>query len=497
MDKYLRLFPIQKTKKSDLQEMLYIQRKEFYGSFFRVSVWFPILMALGLGVILARFIVSQNLLFGLALALAVPSAVLFINRPFWAVLIWLVLLPFVMNDPSSAGRYILWFLHRALIPSTLALMIFSNAFVKKQKVPVRLGWAEYSLLIFCGLLFFNIIVFSETQTQQLIQAYDEVIIPICMYVLIRVLSPSEKEIKLLFGIALFIVITQSTIGIMSQFVPQILPSRWSEFAGARTVGTLENPAVYTSVLMFGALLIIHFVIHTESRRLKFALLVIFSLAIYSIFLSFSRGSWLGAVIVLFILTVTYSRIMVRLMMILGIVVLILGSTVLSTQLVRSYERMTSDEAFSSAESRITANDASIRMIISKPFLGWGYGNYDEIKKTFVRRVGNVPIHDATSHNSYLTVGAELGLVTLVLYMFPLIWWLIQSKKIWGQLPESGIWSKSFLLLMWLAILNFLVVTNFMDMFRYFPFGTTLWWLILGLIASFVTSIQKDEEYHYA
>jgi hypothetical protein len=35
------------------------------------------------------------------------------------------------------------------------------------------------------------------------------------------------------------------------------------------------------------------------------------------------------------------------------------------------------------------------------------------------------------------------------------------------------------------MLHMFVVTNFMDMIRYYPLGTTMWWLALGLIANIV------------
>jgi O-antigen ligase len=125
------------------------------------------------------------------------------------------------------------------------------------------------------------------------------------------------------------------------------------------------------------------------------------------------------------------------------------------------------------------------MIVLRPFLGWGYGNYDSAKQPFLRRVGGVQIYETTSHNTYLTVAAELGLIVLLLYLFPTVWWLFRSAKVRRQLPRAGLLSLPVLLLLWLVMGHMFVVTNLMDMIRYYPFGTTLWWLVLGLIANIV------------
>jgi O-antigen ligase len=135
---------------------------------------------------------------------------------------------------------------------------------------------------------------------------------------------------------------------------------------------------------------------------------------------------------------------------------------------------------------MTALDASISMTMARPVLGWGYGNFDEAKKPFVRRVAGVQIYEATSHNTYLTISAELGLIGLLLYLFPMGYWLVQSLRNRRKLSREDFFEWRLVAVLWLAMLHMVVVVSFMDMIRYYHFGTTIWWLLLGLIASVVS-----------
>jgi hypothetical protein len=82
---------------------------------------------------------------------------------------------------------------------------------------------------------------------------------------------------------------------------------------------------------------------------------------------------------------------------------------------------------------------------------------------------------------------EMGLIAFFLYIFPVVWLLILSLKVWRKLPQTGFWSWRLLAMLWLLVLHQFIVSSFMDMISSHLFGTTLWWMTLGLIASMVYS----------
>jgi O-antigen ligase len=133
------------------------------------------------------------------------------------------------------------------------------------------------------------------------------------------------------------------------------------------------------------------------------------------------------------------------------------------------------------------------MIKEKPLMGWGFRNYDRFDRRFQTRVGNIAVlNDGTSHNTYLTIMAEQGLLGFVFYVTPLFWWIFLSAKVWPRLPKHEFWSRSLLVSVWVVILHMFIVTSFMDMIRFHEFGTSIWWMTLGFIGNVVSSYTDLE-----
>jgi O-antigen ligase len=126
------------------------------------------------------------------------------------------------------------------------------------------------------------------------------------------------------------------------------------------------------------------------------------------------------------------------------------------------------------------------MFRMKPVFGWGYNTLNQNIGQFYRQIGSAAVVGAlvTSHNTFLTILAEQGLIILCLYLLPAAWLMVRTVRNWRLVPEVGQWNRSMLLILWLAAMNYFVTSNFLDM-RFFPFGIGLWWMILGLIANII------------
>ena len=451
----------------------------------------PVLLGISLGIFTAFLIVNEPWPIPIAVALMVPAAILFVRYPFAAVIIWMLVLPFFARGTSVADRYVYWMIHRAMIPLALGVVILSDWLGIRKRKPVRWGPAELAMLIFMGLALVNILLFSQSYQNPIYKVFDRIFVPFCMYWLITLTAPREKDVKLFLWAAFVTVVAQSIIGLLAWFAPQVLPPYWLGLAGQRTVGTLRNVAVYTSTLIFLSLLLFQYTMHCRSRWLRSMLLFTFGLALFCVFFSFSRGSWLGCSLVVVGLMVPYAKAVVRLTIALAILVYILSGSILADHVAWGWERLTGDASVRSAESRVITNNASLRMIEAQPLWGWGYGDYDLYDRQFQTRVGNIAVtHDGTSHNTFLSIMAEMGLPAFFFYMFPVGWWLVLSIKTRRRLPRDGFWSWRLLMVLWLAVAHIFIVSNFMDMVRNHPFGTTLCWMALGLVANTVYPYLK-------
>ena len=460
----------------------------FFWQQYFLPRWLPLLLGLGLGVFIASLVVNRAWYLAVPIALAVPLVILFMRYPFSAIFLWILLVPYFVVVPTMAERYIFWILYRSMLPTVLLLMILSNMVGLRKSRPMHLGRAELAMLIFLGLTLVNIYTVGSDTKKDFINFYENLFIPFCLYWLIRLNAPTKRDFKILLWAVLPALVFQCVIGQLTWFAPGNLPEKWLGLEGARTVGTLRNVAVYTSFLMLLGLLLFNYAMTSASTWLKPVLIIIFGLALYNVFMSFSRGSWLGELLVVVGLLFLYPRVILNTVITVLVIIIILGNSILASQVDWAMERLNDEDT---ANGRIIGNTASMRMIEAKPLTGWGWGNYDRYNVSFKTRVGDIAIDTkGTSHNTYLSIMAELGLPTFLLYMFPVGWWFYLSLKVWRHLPPRNLLGSRLLIMLWLLMLHIFVVTNFMDMIRFHPFGTSIWWMTLGLIASIVQPYLK-------
>jgi O-antigen ligase len=358
---------------------------------------------------------------------------------------------------------------------------------------VRFGRAELVMLCFLLLIAGNIILLTpqEPVAKQFIRFYDRLFVPFCIYWLIRLVEPGERDLRRLAWAGAFVVLTQVLIGLMGWFKPGLLPDYWLNREGQRTVGTLGNPAVYTSTLLFFGIIALRYAIVARDALTRAVFVGIFGLAYVGVFFSFSRGSWLGGLLVWIGMMALYPKLFRRLT-IAGIVLgAIAGVTLLSSVLTFADTRLQDTDT---AQGRILGANTQINMIEARPFFGWGYYSYDTYDEQFKQRVGYIAVRqDQTSHNQFLLIMAEMGVAGLVLYLFPAVWWLLLSAKVMRRLPEGGFHSWRMVAMLWLLILHHFVVNNFMEMIESYLFGTTIWWMALGLISALLYPYLRSDD----
>ena len=126
------------------------------------------------------------------------------------------------------------------------------------------------------------------------------------------------------------------------------------------------------------------------------------------------------------------------------------------------------------------------MFEQKPLTGWGFDNFDRYDREFQSEVGDfIPEKDHASHNVYLTLLAEQGLVGWLLFLGPAIWLLVRTVRVFSSLPRTGLASRKLVVLLWAVLAAHVTVNNFSNMRVVFGLGQ--WWLVLGLIATLVSA----------
>ena len=123
-----------------------------------------------------------------------------------------------------------------------------------------------------------------------------------------------------------------------------------------------------------------------------------------------------------------------------------------------------------------------------PFFGCGFMTFQEIAKEY-RRPRDVPFfghvslglqRDAVSHNIFMTIFAEQGLLGIVPYLLIFVFFLRTSRKAYQALPRDGLISKDFVVCVWAAMVAYFVNAMFMEM-RYFEYINVLFYFLMGMM----------------
>ncbi|HEX6230472.1 MAG TPA: O-antigen ligase family protein [Actinomycetota bacterium] len=420
----------------------------------------------------------------LGLVLLVPALVLVLRHPLATIAVWLFVTPFVSVTDVPSVRQVFWLVHRGLPLVTLLVIVLGAISGAADRRLPRLGWPEVLMGGYVVAGFLSIAYTSPTRVATAYLLYERVVVPMCLYLIVRLLQPNEEDLRRVAPVVLFVLVSQSVVGIVSWVAPGALPSMWLVHVGERTDGTFGDPDVFGTTVLLSGLILLHVGLSSARRpRDRVWPVLVFSWAMLMAFLTFSRGNWLAGLLVAGGALYVYRR---HARFVIGFVAvvlaLLLASGMLSKQIQFAQKRLASEQSEESALVRLPVALAAVRMFEARPLVGWGYGNFDLYSRPFQTRIGDLisPEKPHASHNLFLTLLAEQGIVGLALFVAPMLVWLPRSRSSARNMLTS---ERRLVASLWLAIAAYAIVNNFSVMKT--PFGLGLWWLALGLIASVV------------
>ncbi|MGC1306503.1 MAG: IctB family putative bicarbonate transporter [Phormidesmis sp.] len=211
--------------------------------------------------------------------------------------------------------------------------------------------------------------------------------------------------------------------------------------------------------------------------------------------TFSRGGWLGAVAMAFALLVllvfwwsprfsTFWRRWALPLLLGGAVALVVAAVVLVPGIRLRVMSIFSLRGDSSNNFRMNVYAAVFDMIRARPIIGIGPGNeaFNQVYPLFQR-----PMFTALSaYSIYFETAVEAGIMGL-LALFWMIWLAFQQG--WTQLGRLRQLRSvdAFWLMGTLTAMAGLLVQGTFDTVWYRPQVSTLWWMLLGMVASFYVS----------
>lgn len=458
--------------------------------FTRLSV----LAALGaLVCLISAFLIGIGYWYLTAILLTIyPAFVVLHRRPLVVLPVWLVLGPLIAVTERGAIRQLFWVVHRGLPLVALIAVLVSRLVGTRNEPFPRLGVAELMMGGYVLATLVSIIFTSLEPVAVSYLLYDRIVAPMMLYLIIRLVEPQERQLRALVPVFGFILLFETAVGLTSWWVPGVLPNEWLNNVGARTTGSLKEVNLFGTTVLFAGLFVFYGALSSRSSRQRSMAIALLGLAIFMTFMTFSRASWLAAVLVILGLIALRPKHLARILIV-GIptVALLIGTGLLDDQLEFADQRFLSERSANSALTRLPVAVAAVRMFSERPVAGWGYENFDRFDYQFAGQFGNLiyPDRDHASHNLYLTLLAEQGLIGFVLFLGPMVYWLRETIRVYPRLPTDGYVSGNLVIVSWLLILSHLVVNNFTRM--QLPFGFGVWWIALGFVASTVARFRPD------
>jgi O-antigen ligase len=359
---------------------------------------------------------------------------------------------------------------------------------REKRLKISLNPFEWLLLVYVVYVAYSLYTTDALPLPKEVYGVEflfRIVQPILLFVYLRLKKFSKLEWQLFSYALCLLVLIQAFFGVISLIFPEAMPFAYQPRPAhlyTRATGTMVSPEAYVLTLLFALAMMFYQSLQNGGERK--VLLVGMALATISIAIAGNRTGWVCLGILLLYIMAVDRRLIKWILGFVAIAVLsvvILFPNFLQQSLFRLME-------WRQVESRITMLSAGLDMAIEKPLFGWGYATYDLYDWQHMGLIGqiqptNYELASATSHNGYVTILAETGIIGFVLYMLPTLYYYIRSLLAWRNFED-----KAYLGILWMIIFLVHLANQTADL-RFFPFVLGFWWFALALIANSLETEQ--------
>lgn len=296
----------------------------------------------------------------------------------------------------------------------------------------------------------------------------------CIYNLLEKPSDIHKMVIAIAGSILF----QSLLGLIQFRMPAFhigvidADQSWQSW---RANGTFFHANALGMYLVLLLTLLYRFLLISfrgKSRFMQRMLLIVFVAGLGALVATQNRGSWIGFVlgmIVIFLADITMGR--TRVQSVLGklalpVIIVVFALTIKYGDFI--YNRLFHDDMTEQIEGRKNLQETAYDVIKAYPVFGVGWGNYQLHAKSY-----------EFTHNLYLLIASELGIVGLIFFIWLIIVWFWEIVKGWR---DSNLILRNVSLGGLAGIIGFLLASiPGPDYLIIRQTGTHLW-IVLGILA---------------
>jgi putative inorganic carbon (hco3(-)) transporter len=289
---------------------------------------------------------------------------------------------------------------------------------------------------------------------------------------IRNVFVSSAVLLSIFGIVQYF----TGIGLNKLFLMQ-----YSFGSKARIAAIFGNPNSYGGFLILAIFPIIMMGLESKHKREKVIFLGVSVLLLANLVLTFSRNSWAAFALGLLVLIIYYNW-----KLIFGFIAIGAASTFVPA----IGNRIKDFTDMSQNISRLHHWQTALFMIKDHPILGVGNGNYVSYYDSYIERYPYLDFGNLKrfpTHNSYLKVASELGILGIIPFVLLAIVSLNTIKKALNYMVDAD--TRSFYSGFLVSASVFLLM-NFFDNLFFTPKVAVWFWFLLAIADGFIFRNRK-------
>lgn len=499
-----------------LEERIWRTRRYFHflSKGIRRSRWFcfswMIFLALVAGSAVGVLIILNPKLAAI-LVLGLLFAAFLIVKPFEAFLIWIVLSPLLYTSVGPSLGFMIPDItfDRMALPGLLLVVVIQKMRRGGQKP--KLDFLDMAVAGFVIVGVINIVMTRLTVTEMLVSDFlrmrdltasirsfgDHYLLAFATFYIVRNLVDSKQKIGAVMTAIVLVAVYSAPIGIYEHIVGKSWFTATGELGGygdemvARAGGPFRSPFIFGAVMGACLIMAIHKYLEWKTLR-KYLLLPLMSAIGISLALTYTRTAWIAPGVGLITLAILYEskRRLLMTCVALGLITLLLVMPMIQAQPI--LKARISEQAPINARILIWHN--SVEMFKDKPLFGVGVGNFNYFKRfypVYMPELGQRYQVGPTSHNTFMTILVEVGLIGFLPYAAILLivaWrWLVTYRRCPGILAIGG---RELVATIGVSTICYLITANTMDT-RSFRFVMYLFWLLLGLICVQYGMLKKQ------
>lgn len=356
--------------------------------------------------------------------------------------------------------------------------------VARLRPEISVGWADLGIALFVAAALASMP--SATEPRTALVASASLISSVLLVYLIKVLGRRPDDLRtalvgLLFVAALLgVFAVAERVGIFSL---QGAYTTWAD--GARARVTFKDPNILGGVLAAATVPGMLLVLSARTWLRRLVLLAAVGAAGAGMLATLSRGAWLGFMFGA-VIAVAFAPIRTRFKLALyaggvaavfALATIVLDPAWVATKIVGIFDNQ-------SALYRVYLARSAVRIWLDNP-LGIGPGNWSAVYVAY--RNAFVPPTLLESHNSYLTVLAETGIIGLLGFVSTLAIWAFRTVRACLRGPVAHRWLATAAL----AGGSVLAV----QAFTYSIETSKFWWFFIGLGLTVASLPVHDNEEH--